>query len=379
MSPDQEQSTALAPVINEQTYMELFGSGLVEMSRTGLLIAAESEQEFPIEKFGMLMKFLNEITEATPWAVGDAINAGETLYGQRASQYADAATLTGYSEKYIGQIAFTCANIRPEDRDGEVPFALHRVVTKFKPAEQRRLLKKAHTKEGIMTLREFQDLVREEEKKTAARTDGAEDDAGSDREPEVAPAERGGKRFNFSFRARESREPMADYSAEAQEAFDRSWKIHTDPKFAERAAQEEERDVQSQERIRKLKKIEGAAAELPEAQRAAYVARFDKGEDSNAVVKAIKARVKLNKHLEDLPAEEHQRFANMLDRGNEFKDVVDKIKERKTKLEGKRQVDDLEAGAAQGRKRGDTSGLAIPKPKDTKKGRSKKVDSETSQ
>jgi hypothetical protein len=383
--PSVVPSTALAPIATAEELQAIFGDGKVQIGRTGLIIQAETEEEFSLERFGQLFKYLNSVTEATPWNLGDAINACETLHGEKAAQIIDAAHLTGYTEATIRRICSTCANVAPEDRDPAVPFFHHTYLTKFKPHEQRRLLKKAHKKDGIITQAEFIEECNALAKGPGTRKSADAPPEGATppvtTEPETAPAELGGVRFSFYFRARDANEDLPLYFEEMDKGYELAKRRHTDPAFVKQEADDAAAAELRETRSRLLVKITKEADGLPELQRPEYLAVFTANEtagqaEADAVIKSVKARVALNKALTDsgLVETEHAAFVGML-ATKEVKDIKQRIKARKDELAKTTATDDAEAKAAAGGKTSptpapkggptgsvDTAGLAVPKP-----------------
>lgn len=357
-------------------YAELFQGKVVinPNGKKGLAILAQTEEEFTIDQMKHLVKYLLEVEDTGPWALADTLNAAQVLYGERASQFEDAAAESEgrYTATTIEQICFTGANVAPEVRQDKPSIWFHRKVAKFQERDQIKLLKEClkapaaaaeklasvGVKKGQkMTLKQFELWCKLHDKGPAATLEDLQPKKkeGEAAPKEVAPKEEGGALFVFRFRAREAREPLDIYLQEEKEAHDKAIKAHVDASFAKTVEEERQAEAAKEQRAKERTKITAALKGMPEAEHALYLGQFDGGATFEAVKAAIGSRKAAIK-----------------------KEQAKKAPKKKAAKKGssKKGGSKKKAKAAGG---ADTTELptspAHPKPKDTKKtGGRKKVD-----
>jgi hypothetical protein len=194
----------------DSKFMDRLKKAGVKWDRLGLELPDDLPQS-EWEEFGF---GLSGLTASMGWVIGDWINKGDRLYGQT---YTQMAALTGYDEDSIKQFAFTAANVVRADRNPKVFFSQHRLVTDFKPAEQRRLLAK-FVSEGekvgkpCLPKREAAELVRQEKHKKAEKAAGREATEDAEQIQTFKP-------FTFHFRARLPGEAKTKYEEELDAEF----------------------------------------------------------------------------------------------------------------------------------------------------------------
>lgn len=119
--------------VHDRSILERAG---VKVTPTSLVI---SDPELPYEDFEHLCAFLGEVEKSCSWWVGDAVLAGEGLYGQKVAQ---AAELTGLAPQTIANRVSICSRIPRSRRRGNVHFSLHAEIAYFEAKEQKEWLDK---------------------------------------------------------------------------------------------------------------------------------------------------------------------------------------------------------------------------------------------
>lgn len=106
------------------------------LTATGLRLT----EELPFEIWERLGATLGAIREASVWAIGDWINYGEAVYGER---YAQAVESTGLQPGTLMDYRSVAAHVPYSRRRGELTFSHHRAVRSLDPEEQKRWLGEA--------------------------------------------------------------------------------------------------------------------------------------------------------------------------------------------------------------------------------------------
>lgn len=100
--------------------------------------------------------------EWTPWAIGDWLNYGERVFGEK---YAQAAKVSGRSVRTLYNLAYIARHIPPENRVERLDIGHHDAVASLPAEEQRMLLQEAKRIDeesgGNYTVYEFRERVRE--------------------------------------------------------------------------------------------------------------------------------------------------------------------------------------------------------------------------
>lgn len=115
---------------------------LADLERGGSLTAAglKLTVQMPYEQYESLLLFLSSVHRRSAWALGDALLYGERLYGET---YAQAASLTGFSEQYLQNLTSICRRVPRERRHPELSMGHHDVVARMEPQDQTRWLEQA--------------------------------------------------------------------------------------------------------------------------------------------------------------------------------------------------------------------------------------------
>lgn len=99
--------------------------------------------------------------EAMPWVVGDAVNYGDAMFGEKASQAYDAVEGTGWTPKTLGVYSWVCRRIPPERRRTDLSFAHHQLVAALEPEQQAHWLSQAASDEdGVWSTRELASAIK---------------------------------------------------------------------------------------------------------------------------------------------------------------------------------------------------------------------------
>lgn len=96
---------------------------------TGLVF----REDTPIEVWGPLVARLISQGKKIHWAIADAINFGDRVYGEMYAQWVEE---TGLAEKTLANIASVGRRIEPSRRREDVDFSHHEVVAKLPPEDQ---------------------------------------------------------------------------------------------------------------------------------------------------------------------------------------------------------------------------------------------------
>lgn len=116
-----------------------------------------------------LGSFLGRVKRSSSWWIGDWLNFGEGVYGEK---YAQAVTATGLDEQTLMNYAYVCRSVAPSRRREALPFGVHAEVAPLDPAEQTAWLDRAE--EQGWTRADLRAAMREER---------GDPPAGDDREP----------------------------------------------------------------------------------------------------------------------------------------------------------------------------------------------------
>ncbi len=115
---------------------------LADLERGGSLTAAglQINVEMPYDQYESLLVFLSSVHRRSAWALGDALLYGESLYGER---YAQAASLTGFSEQYLQNLVSICRRVPRQRRQPMLSMGHHDVVARMEPQDQTEWLERA--------------------------------------------------------------------------------------------------------------------------------------------------------------------------------------------------------------------------------------------
>lgn len=107
---------------------------------TGLAFTAD----LSFDQWEVLLNRLYTMNGAIQWMLGDALNYGNTRYGEKYSQALESTKLT-YSA--LANFAWVARSVPPENRNPNLSWTHHRAVSKLDVEEQRKLLDEAERKE----------------------------------------------------------------------------------------------------------------------------------------------------------------------------------------------------------------------------------------
>ncbi len=122
-----------------QLLLDLETAGAITLTS---LTLTDTEMEY--DSFESVGAFLGWIKAWSSWAIGDWLNFGEGVYGER---WAQAASKTRLSPDTLQHYQFVCRQIPESRRRIELSFSVHAVVARLNPKEQTYWLKKAVTKD----------------------------------------------------------------------------------------------------------------------------------------------------------------------------------------------------------------------------------------
>lgn len=94
----------------------------------------------PFEEWEKLGDQLKKCARSCNWWLGDWMNYGERVYGEK---YAQAVEVTGLDYQTLANIAWVCANVGLSLRKENLPFSHHALVAKMPIETQRKWLDKA--------------------------------------------------------------------------------------------------------------------------------------------------------------------------------------------------------------------------------------------
>lgn len=113
-----------------------------DLSAIGLRLR---DPDLPLERFSELCWMLGRLHEAVRFAIGDAIIAGEALYGEEAHQAFENLNLSEDGRREYLRVSERVPRSR---RRKDLSWSHHRAVAALEPAEQRSWLKRA-SEEGL--------------------------------------------------------------------------------------------------------------------------------------------------------------------------------------------------------------------------------------
>lgn len=106
---------------------------------TSLDLAAVG-RELTFDEYEAVGAFLGRVQRSSSWWVGDFLNYGEGLYGEK---FAQAVHSTGLAEQTLLNYSYVCRHVSADRRLEAVPFTVHAEVAKLDEKEQTRWLLRA--------------------------------------------------------------------------------------------------------------------------------------------------------------------------------------------------------------------------------------------
>lgn len=154
---------AATTIAEQQTAIQL----LLDLEAAGAVTGTSlelSDPNMPYDSYEALGSFFGWVKRWTSWAIGDWLNFGEGVYGER---FAQAAAGTQLSEQTLLQYQFVCRNVPQSRRHVGLSFGTHALVARLEPREQNYWLKHAVKKGwGERELREAMKAKRRDEQPT---------------------------------------------------------------------------------------------------------------------------------------------------------------------------------------------------------------------
>lgn len=145
------------PAIAHSPLAELTGALdlMVQLEQAGAVSETQlllTDPDLPYDTYESLGAFLGAVKRRTSWYIGDWLNFGEGVYGER---FAQAASATGLNEQTLLHYQFVCRQVPESRRKPNLAFGVHALVARMEPAEQRYWLDRAARREwGEKELRE---------------------------------------------------------------------------------------------------------------------------------------------------------------------------------------------------------------------------------
>jgi hypothetical protein len=116
---------------------------VLDLLHAGGLTATALELDDPNiswERYESLLLFFLAFDNSLRWYIGDVLNLGEALFGEK---YTQAVALTGLRVERLRNYAWVCASVARNRRRPELGFSFHEAVASLAPREQRRWLGRA--------------------------------------------------------------------------------------------------------------------------------------------------------------------------------------------------------------------------------------------
>lgn len=138
------------------------------------LVLTDPQMEY--DRYESIGTFLGAMKRRSSWWVGDWINFGEGVYGER---FAQALAATGLNEQTLLHYSFVCGQIPASRRQATVPFGAHALVARMEPREQNHWLKMGARKGWGE--RELRDAIRAKRVDTRPEPMFEDGESGADR------------------------------------------------------------------------------------------------------------------------------------------------------------------------------------------------------
>jgi hypothetical protein len=116
----------------------------VRISETELVVV----QDLSFDQWSNLMETLSKMDTAFQFALGDALNYGQSRYGER---YAQAIECTGKEYQSLANYAWVSKAVPGEVRVAGLSWTHHRLVARLEPSEQSFLLQKAKAEQWTVS------------------------------------------------------------------------------------------------------------------------------------------------------------------------------------------------------------------------------------
>lgn len=116
---------------------------LVKLEQEGHITATSltlTDADMPFDQYEALFAMFGKIKGLTSFLIGDGLNWGEGVYGDR---YVQAAEATGLSPGTLMNYASVCRNVAKNRRREDLTFGHHAEVAKLEPEQQAAWLQRA--------------------------------------------------------------------------------------------------------------------------------------------------------------------------------------------------------------------------------------------
>lgn len=119
---------------------------LVDLERAGALTptALTLDPDTSYERYEALLGMLGQVHRSASWIIGDAVEFGERIFGEK---FAQAIEATGLAPTTLMNYASVCRRVPPERRRASLPFSSHALVASLPPREQTKWLKRAEAED----------------------------------------------------------------------------------------------------------------------------------------------------------------------------------------------------------------------------------------
>lgn len=111
----------------------------VRITPTGVVFIGE----LSYEEWEQLVALSTKMKDAFQWAIGDALNYGESRYGEK---YANAMEITGLTYPALANFCWVARAVPVENRNAMLSWTHHRVVSKLPHDQQKQMLSEAENK-----------------------------------------------------------------------------------------------------------------------------------------------------------------------------------------------------------------------------------------
>lgn len=115
------------------------------LAKGGLLTATSLDletggKELSFDRYETIGRFLGAMNRSCSWWIGDWLNYGEGVYGDRWGQ---ATAATGLAEQTLINRAYVCRHVPADRRRATLPFSVHALVAALPAKEQAKWLDRA--------------------------------------------------------------------------------------------------------------------------------------------------------------------------------------------------------------------------------------------
>ena len=137
---NQEIETQIKELVPAELYGVVSEAFRDNLETTKYPLALKFKPDTEITPFIAIFGALHFFEKAYKWWLGDCINFGENKYGEK---YAQAIELTGLDGDYLKNISYCARQVKPENRNVNISWSLHLIVSPMVDAEQKKWLEMA--------------------------------------------------------------------------------------------------------------------------------------------------------------------------------------------------------------------------------------------